>query len=227
MKKQTSDYLKIILLTVAFVALASYAKAWTGPSQAAPNGNTPAPLNIGSTVQTKLGSLVINAATPIQNAIGLTVFGTTTLNGGLTIADGSQGAGKVLMSDDSGNVSWQVAGTESPFLTDFVLKRSAPYPGDAVSWCPATHPNVVFCSTVAGDAPAAASFSALTLPKDNKGNSCLSDGSCNQTGLRTSSYLGQDNQYFELVRNGSQYGCLVYDNGHSHTKYDIDLICSK
>ncbi len=105
--KQLLDSAKIIILSALLIIGAASLKAWTGPSQAAPNGNTPAPLNIGSTVQTKLGSLIINAATPIQNAIGLTVFGS------VTIADGTQGAGKVLTSDDSGNASWQQVGSSS------------------------------------------------------------------------------------------------------------------
>lgn len=35
---------------------ASYAQTWTGPTQTAPNGNMPAPVNLGATQQTKSGN---------------------------------------------------------------------------------------------------------------------------------------------------------------------------
>src|ERR1035437_9157308 len=106
MKTDIVNYIKILFLTVILVTGASYLKAWSGATQTAPNGNVAAPLNIGTTVQTKLGSLVLNAATPIQNAIGLTVFGTSTFNGHIIIADGTQGADKVLISDANGVAKW-------------------------------------------------------------------------------------------------------------------------
>ena len=64
---------------------------WSPAHQTPPNcdpaldsGCNP-PINVGSSIQTKLGSLILNAATPIQNAIGLTVFGTSTFNGAVQI----------------------------------------------------------------------------------------------------------------------------------------------
>jgi hypothetical protein len=111
--KKIIEHIKVILLALILVAGAGYAKAWTGASQAAPNGNTPPPLNVGSAVQTKLGSLIINAAAPIQNAIGLTVFGTSTFNGAITVADGTQGTGKILTSDANGNAHWAMGGGAS------------------------------------------------------------------------------------------------------------------
>ncbi len=106
MKKQIFDSAKIILLAGILVGGAAYVKAWTGPTLSPPNGNISAPLNVGSSTQTKLGSLIVNAATPIQNAIGLTVFGNSIFNGNLQILNGTQGSGKVLTSDASGNTTW-------------------------------------------------------------------------------------------------------------------------
>jgi hypothetical protein len=105
-KKNISEYLKIGGLTFFMVVGAAYAKAWTNPAMSPPNGNVSAPINISSSTQTKLGSLILNAASPIQNAIGLTVFGTSSFSGALVIADGTQGSGKVLTSDASGNAKW-------------------------------------------------------------------------------------------------------------------------
>ncbi len=101
--KKYAEYIKIITLVVVFVGMAAYVKAWTGPTMSPPNGNVAAPLNSSSSTQSKLGSLILNAGTPIQNAIGLTVFGS------LMVVDGNQGSGKVLTSDASGNASWQTA----------------------------------------------------------------------------------------------------------------------
>jgi len=124
----------------ALVALAG-TSTWSGPHQTPSNcdpnldSGCYAPLNIGSNTQTKLGSLILNAATPIQNAIGLTVFGTSTFNGPIQIADGTQGAGKVLTSDLNGNASWQTGsgggGTSGiVFITPVVLAG----PSISTSW---------------------------------------------------------------------------------------------
>lgn len=48
------------ILTVCFV-VAFYAVAWQEPSQTPPGGNVPVPLNVGSSAQTKEGSLTIAA----------------------------------------------------------------------------------------------------------------------------------------------------------------------
>ncbi len=106
MKKHIFEYAKIITLVAILVGGASYLRAWTGPTLSPPNGNVSAPINVSSSTQTKLGSLILNAATPIQNAIGLTVFGNTILNGGVIIANGTQGSGKVLQSASDGTATW-------------------------------------------------------------------------------------------------------------------------
>jgi hypothetical protein len=108
--KEFNNSIKIIILAFILVVGASYLKAWTGPTLPAPSGNVSAPLNVGSSVQTKFGSLILNSALPIQNAIGLTVFGTSTLYG-LTLANGTQAVNRVLVSDASGNARWMATST--------------------------------------------------------------------------------------------------------------------
>lgn len=63
-----------LILFVAFFALfvVSVIGAWTGPTQAPPNGNVPAPVNVGSVSQIKNGSLGVNS---------LAVFGSALLSG--------------------------------------------------------------------------------------------------------------------------------------------------
>ena len=49
------------VLTLVFSLGVSYALAWSGPSASPPNGNTPAPVNVGATTQTKSGDICTSA----------------------------------------------------------------------------------------------------------------------------------------------------------------------
>lgn len=122
--------------SIAIVALIlslglSYALAqtstWTAPQCAPPGCNVDAPLNVGSSHQSKLGSVSINTTTSNPDPFGLDVFGIsrffgnvqigTTTNGKyatIQIVDGNQGAGKVLTSDGNGNASWQTLPNVGP-----------------------------------------------------------------------------------------------------------------
>ena len=110
--------IKAFLLAAALIITMQYAQAaWTNPSSTAPNNNTDTPVNIGGTLQQKLGSLAVNTAVP-GDTVGLTVFGGTNLNGNtnitgaaningsIKIADGTQAANRVLVSDANGNAHW-------------------------------------------------------------------------------------------------------------------------
>jgi hypothetical protein len=46
-----------IIICLAMVAGVSVVSAWTGPTQSAPNGNTPEPINVSDTSQYKTGAL--------------------------------------------------------------------------------------------------------------------------------------------------------------------------
>ncbi|MBX4209466.1 tail fiber domain-containing protein [Candidatus Parcubacteria bacterium] len=52
-------YIASIAVSLLF-ATPAWAQTWTGPSQAAPGGNTPTPVNVGSTAQSKIGGLLLN-----------------------------------------------------------------------------------------------------------------------------------------------------------------------
>ena len=95
-------------------ALVALAQTWTpapGIPTTCPAGypGCDAPINVGSSTQTKLGSLILNAALQNQNAFGLTVFGTSILNGTVQINSGSPVWGKVLMANDSSGTGVWVA----------------------------------------------------------------------------------------------------------------------
>lgn len=81
--KNITQALKVIALAVVLSFGLSYVYAWTAPTATPPGGNVSAPINTSGTAQTKTGALTV---------------------GGLRIPGGTPG--KVLISDDVGNVSW-------------------------------------------------------------------------------------------------------------------------
>lgn len=54
------DSLKTIIFSLVAISLIGIAYAWTEPSQSPPDGNTSAPLTIGSAGQSKSGGLILN-----------------------------------------------------------------------------------------------------------------------------------------------------------------------
>jgi hypothetical protein len=62
MKKHLSKLL-FLIIGLSLAATVSYLNAWTGPTQTAPEGNVSAPLNIGSALQFKNGSLSLGTTT--------------------------------------------------------------------------------------------------------------------------------------------------------------------
>jgi hypothetical protein len=123
--KKITEQIKGIVVALFLVVGTSYLLAWSGP----PSTGTPptnctagypgcdAPLNVGNTVQTKLGSLVLNtASSPFATGFvvlnGNVGIGTSSpsaklgIAGKLQIFDGTQGAGKILISDTNGLASW-------------------------------------------------------------------------------------------------------------------------
>jgi len=95
--KKTIHYLSTILIAVIALLGVSYIQAWSGPTLPPPNGNTPAPLNVGLDHQIKLGG--ISVASLISR--GGAVF-----ESGVKITTGA-GRGKVFVSDSDGNGSWE------------------------------------------------------------------------------------------------------------------------
>ena len=109
------------------------ASAWTGPSQAAPNGNVNAPINVGSTAQIKNGSLGVNS---------LAVYGNTILSGtGLYLNFGNTaGAGGYGIRDNGGTLEFKSTGglwtnLNTTFSTYLTLNGdSAVYLPKYVAW---------------------------------------------------------------------------------------------
>lgn len=67
MKVRALRILPAVLVSVLLVTGVLY--AWTDPSVTPPSGNTPAPLNVGSNGQNKLGNLMLNSGGILANAL--------------------------------------------------------------------------------------------------------------------------------------------------------------
>ena len=104
---ETLQTVKIIILALILTTGISYVFAWTGPIQGPPNGNTPAPINVGTTNQVKNAGLGINA---------LSVFGDGYLSGDFGIGTSSPFAkldvvGGIKFGYDSDDCDGSKAGT--------------------------------------------------------------------------------------------------------------------
>ncbi|MSR73433.1 hypothetical protein EXS61_02445, partial [Candidatus Parcubacteria bacterium] len=73
---QTLSTLKIVILALVLGFGLSYAQAvWQGPTAPPTGNNVDAPINVGPSYQTKLGSVSINTTTSSPDPYGLDVFG--------------------------------------------------------------------------------------------------------------------------------------------------------
>ncbi|MES2223825.1 MAG: hypothetical protein V4469_02740 [Patescibacteria group bacterium] len=101
-KTLKSNFEKIILpilLVAIFVLGANLLYAWTAPAGTPPAVDAPTPINVGPNTQIKAGGLGVDG--------NFLVSGNAVFTGKITIADGTQGAGKYLTSDKDGIASWK------------------------------------------------------------------------------------------------------------------------
>lgn len=96
--EKIKDVVYPVIAAVLLIAGGNALYAWTAPTSAPPKGNVAAPINVGSVAQTKKGAFGVEG--------NFAVFGNTVFSGKIKIADGTQAAGKVLISDAAGNASW-------------------------------------------------------------------------------------------------------------------------
>jgi hypothetical protein len=141
MKKETiiQSIKTIVLALIIAVGAGVASAAWISPPSTPPSGNIDAPINVGSSIQQKLGSLVVGAATGASApTTGLAVFGNS--DKPIAIFDNQAGdhTGWVLTSDDTGYGTWKpLSGVAQPHGT--VVIPSAGYTASG-SW---TVPNNV------------------------------------------------------------------------------------
>ncbi len=116
--EKTKSFALIIAVLALSLGAVYLALGFTEPSVAPPAGNVPAPLNVGSSGQSKSGGLILNTGGAAYGLIvdkGNVGIGTPSptvkleVAGQVKITGGAPGTGKVLTSDASGLASWQTA----------------------------------------------------------------------------------------------------------------------
>ena len=108
--KNLSSSLKPFIITDAFFVGFYTLFAWTGTTQTAPNGNVSAPINVGTSKQTKLGDLCINIGGAGEKCLSSNFIDTSassqTKTGKLTILGGlttDVATGTVFMDASNSN----------------------------------------------------------------------------------------------------------------------------
>lgn len=105
--------LKTAVILLLVIICSSYIYAWTGAPGNPPSGNVPAPINVGSSLQTKMGEFIVGSSTTALPAgnVSLQVLGKAYVSGRLLVdsfaMQNGAGLGKVLTSDESGVASWK------------------------------------------------------------------------------------------------------------------------
>lgn len=145
-KREVMQSLKVVILGLTLSVGLSYVFAWTGPTQTAPAGNVPAPINAGGLAQFKAGFLSVGKSSMPTTGTALDVNGAVSLgnllvNGVITITGGSPSAGKVLTSTDStGLASWQIPANGTPATSYVTCTANTPGVNNrssCVASCPA------------------------------------------------------------------------------------------
>ncbi len=114
--EKTKSFALIIAVLALSLGAVYLALGFTEPSVAPPAGNVPAPLNVGSSGQSKSGGLILNTGGAAYGLIvdkGNVGIGTPNpgakleVAGQVKITGGVPGAGKVLTSNASGLATWE------------------------------------------------------------------------------------------------------------------------
>ncbi len=141
MSQSVFKTLRSILFAIILSLGLGYAYAWTGPTDTAPGANTPAPINQGGDIQTKIGQFWSTAGIGTSGgmyALGIGSFGTVQLNdivveGTLCGTSGvvSRDVNGTTLSCQSGN--WKRAGVSTQIISGPVSACNT----SSVAVCPA------------------------------------------------------------------------------------------
>jgi len=162
MIKKFSKSLYLALIAVLVLTGSQFVYGWVSAPPNPPANNIDAPVNVGTLLQHKNGTLGLES---------LAVFGDTVLVGNVRIASGSPAPGKVLTSDANGNVSWTDLSGGSVTV---IGGETRPCPADAVFGRIGTSMTNFTCTYISDYycAPKAISGYGTTITGGLAGTSC-------------------------------------------------------
>jgi len=116
MNQKIKIVLKSVFVLALFALSLSVFAQWQDPTAAPTLGNAQPPINVGSILQYKAGSIVADG---LRAALSLItdLASVATFNGQIKITSGTPGAGKVLTSDATGIASWVTPSVSSQWTT--------------------------------------------------------------------------------------------------------------
>ena len=196
-KASTIISLSIILGTVTY--------AWTGPTETAPNGNVPAPINVGTLLQEKMGALKVR--------------------GSFTITGGNKGYSELTQDADDASTLVTKSYVDNKVATAVSTGNSSPYcafSGQSKSIQAGDSPNFQFKVATCVMSVDSSGFQTITVSGGNIDFTKCSETRNNQDSLScsfTSMYDTQASANVSFDRNTGVMTCVYSDpsGGGTHT----------
>lgn len=218
---------------VVGVASVEATGTWSQPCGTPPTCNADAPVNVGANTQSKAGQLFVNTGTPAPYAVGLQVFGQSIFDNSsagtsaIQIKDGSQGIGKVLTSDASGNGTWMAAGagsgssgTSVVSMGDVSISSSAP-----TSWTTVNvGPSGLNLVPPGATAVFLRSKTFIEPPADESGTVSLLARQSSSQNTTTSVSVNQVNEGAYIVGVGNSGSALVPLTSNDTFDYEMSVV---
>ncbi|MFA6094374.1 MAG: hypothetical protein WC757_00590 [Candidatus Paceibacterota bacterium] len=128
MKQKLLETIKILTIAILALAGVAYAGPWTGPTQSFPNGNVGAPINVGSSSQTKTGAFWSQAS--------LGTDGSGSFNGGGVYINRNAADPFIVFKRNAANAGQIRGGSDGLLVTNADASKTllkVKYAGDEVS----------------------------------------------------------------------------------------------
>ena len=141
----TLSALKVIILALVLGLGISYAQAvWQGPTEPPTGNNVDAPINVGPSYQTKLGSVSINTTTSNPDPYGLDVFGISRFFGKVGIGTASPAVALDVVGEARSSTSTIASSNAKTLVTkDYVDTKGAFGSYTTLQTLTHTYPNTI------------------------------------------------------------------------------------